>query len=67
MKKKTSLLSRKKIDDLLSFQFDCKLKPSNTVGVPQIHGCSDGGEEAMVQSSSYGGYLLAETIIVLQS
>ena len=34
------------INDLLSFQFDRKLKPSNAVGVPQIQGFSDGGEEA---------------------
>ncbi|XP_068738835.1 uncharacterized protein [Montipora capricornis] len=34
------------INDLLSFHFDRKLKPSNTVGVPQIHGFSDGGEQA---------------------
>ena len=34
------------INDLLSFQFDRKLKPSNAVGVPQIHGFSDGGEHA---------------------
>ena len=34
------------INDLLSFQFDRKLKPNNAVGVPQIHGFSDGGEQA---------------------
>ena len=34
------------INDLLSFQFDRELKPSNAVGVPQIHGFSDGGEQA---------------------
>ena len=34
------------LNDLLSFQFDRKLKPSNAVGVPQIHGFSDGGEQA---------------------
>ena len=34
------------INDLLSFQFERKLKPSNAVGVPQIHGFSDGGEQA---------------------
>ena len=32
-------------NDLPSFQFDRKLKPNN-VGVPQIHGFSDGGEQA---------------------
>ena len=34
------------INHLLSFQFDRKLKPSSVVGVPQIHGFSDGGEQA---------------------
>ena len=34
------------INDLLSFHFVRKLKPSNAVGVPQIHGSSDGGEQA---------------------
>ena len=34
------------INDLLSFQFDRKLKPSGALGVPQIHGFSDGGEQA---------------------
>ena len=34
------------INDLLSFQFDRKLKPSKAVGVPQIHGFSDSGEQA---------------------
>ena len=34
------------INDLLSFQFDRKLKPNNAVGVPQIHRFSDGGEQA---------------------
>ena len=36
------------INDILSFQFDHKLKPSNAVGVPQIHRSSDGGEQAYV-------------------
>ena len=40
------------INDLLSFQFDRKLKLSNAVGVPQIHGFSDGGEQA------YGAVIL---------
>ena len=34
------------INDLLSFQFDHKLKPSNAVGVPQIYRFSDSGEQA---------------------
>ena len=33
-------------NDLLSFHFVRKLKPSNAVGVPQIHGFFDGGEQA---------------------
>ena len=39
------------INDLLSFQFDRKLKPNDAVGVPLIHGFSDGGEQA------YGGVI----------
>jgi len=34
------------INDLLSSQFERKLKPSHAVGVPQIHGFSDGGGQA---------------------
>ena len=34
------------INDLLSFQFDRKLKPSNAVSVPQIHRFSDGTGQA---------------------
>lgn len=30
---------------LLTFEFDRKLKPSNAVGGPEIHGFSDGGEQ----------------------
>ena len=42
----TWLENVRSINDLLSFQFDRKLKPNNAVGVPQIHGFSDGGEQA---------------------
>ena len=31
---------------LLSFEFHRKFKPSNAVGVPQLHGFYDGGEKA---------------------
>ena len=34
------------LNDLLSFQFERKLKPSHAAGVPQIHGFSDDGEQA---------------------
>ena len=34
------------LNDLLSFQFERKLKPSHAAGVPQIHRFSDGGEQA---------------------
>ena len=32
------------INQLLSFKFDRKLKPSGTIGSPQVHGFADGGE-----------------------
>ncbi|KAK3696587.1 hypothetical protein QZH41_005862 [Actinostola sp. cb2023] len=31
---------------LLTFEFDRQLKPNNTVGLPEVHGFSDGGESA---------------------
>ena len=34
------------LNHLLTFEFDRKLKPSTAVGAPQIHGFSDGGEQA---------------------
>ena len=42
----TWLENVRSINDLLSFQFDRKLKPNNAVGMPQIHGFSNGGEQA---------------------
>ncbi|KAK3752266.1 hypothetical protein QZH41_002643 [Actinostola sp. cb2023] len=38
--------SLKSMNDLLSFNFDRQLKPSNSLGAPEIHGFSDGGELA---------------------
>ena len=32
------------INQLLTFKFDRKLKPSGTIGSPQVHGFADGGE-----------------------
>ena len=34
------------MNQLLTFEFDRKLKPSNAVGNPEVHGFSDGGEQA---------------------
>ncbi|XP_068735180.1 uncharacterized protein [Montipora capricornis] len=34
------------MNHLLTVEFDCKLKPSHAIGVPQIHGFCDGGEKA---------------------
>ena len=34
------------MNHLLTFEFDRKLKPSNAVGLPEVHGFSDGGEQA---------------------
>ena len=55
------------INDLLSFQFDCKLKSSHTVGMPQINGFSDGGEQAygaviFLKSPGLGKILLGRFI-----
>ncbi|KAK3706998.1 hypothetical protein QZH41_014076 [Actinostola sp. cb2023] len=38
--------SLQSMNDLLSFNFDRQLKPSNSLGAPEIHGFSDGGELA---------------------
>ena len=32
------------INELLTFKFDSKLKPSGAIGSPQVHGSADGGE-----------------------
>ena len=32
------------INRLLTFKFDCKLKPTEAIGQPQVHGFADGGE-----------------------
>ncbi|PFX17568.1 hypothetical protein AWC38_SpisGene18109 [Stylophora pistillata] len=53
------------INDLLSFQFDRKLKPSNAVGVPQIHGFSDGGEQAYGGLEESTSVLMLETLLVV--
>jgi len=34
------------LNQLLTYEFDRKLKPDNTVGLPEIHGLCDGGEKA---------------------
>jgi len=34
------------LNQLLKLEFSRKLKPDNTVGLPEIHGFCDGGEKA---------------------
>ena len=34
------------LNQLLTYEFDRKLKPDNAVGLPEIHGFCDGGEKA---------------------